>query len=65
MSENNSGVGLTTVLQMIFIILKLTGNIDWSWWWVLSPLWISILMAVLLLALFMLAGINYSTFMKK
>ena len=30
-----------TVLTIVFVVLKLTHNIDWSWWWVLSPLWIS------------------------
>ena len=32
----NSGSGLGT-LTLIFIVLKLVGVIDWSWWWVLSP----------------------------
>ena len=40
MSENNNGVGLLTVLTIVFVVLKLTDNIDWSWWWVLAPLWI-------------------------
>lgn len=39
-TTSSSGIGLTTVLFLIFLILKLTGNIDWSWWWVTSPLWI-------------------------
>lgn len=34
------GGGVTTVLLAVFLTLKLTGNIDWSWWWVLGPLWI-------------------------
>lgn len=29
-----------TVLTLIFVTLKLTGYIAWSWWWVLSPLWL-------------------------
>lgn len=29
------------LLTIVFITLKLTGFIDWSWWWVLSPLWIT------------------------
>ena len=29
-----------TALMLIFITLKLTGHIDWSWWWVLAPAWI-------------------------
>ena len=31
---------LPTLLFIVFLILKLTGNIDWSWWWVTSPLWL-------------------------
>lgn len=39
MSNNSksSGVGIGTVVQVVFIILKLTHLIDWSWFWVLSP----------------------------
>lgn len=45
MSDNNNssssgGIGFAGLLTIVFITLKLTGNIDWSWWWVLSPLWI-------------------------
>ena len=39
-SKSASGIGLPMVLFLIFLILKLTDNIDWSWWWVTSPLWI-------------------------
>ena len=43
-SKSNSGTGLSlsAVLFIVFLVLKLTGNIDWSWWWVTSPLWIPI-----------------------
>lgn len=37
------GTGLVTTLILIFVTLKLTGLIGWSWVWVLSPLWVSIL----------------------
>lgn len=45
MAKNNSGSGLslTAVLFIVFLVLKLTGNITWSWWWVTSPLWITFL----------------------
>ena len=44
--------GLTTVLFLIFLVLKLTGHIMWSWWWVTSPLWIGWgIIALLLLPL--------------
>ena len=42
-------IGFTSVLQLIFIFLKLTGSITWSWWWVLSPTWIGLIIAVLVL----------------
>lgn len=40
--DNKSGVGIvfTDLLAITFIVLKLTGVIDWSWIWVLCPLWI-------------------------
>ena len=44
----SSGIGFGTLLFVIFLILKLTHTIDWSWWWVTAPLWlpISILIGV-------------------
>ena len=36
---SGGGVGCLTILGLIFITLKLTGNIAWSWWWVLAPFW--------------------------
>lgn len=40
-SSSGSGITFTGVLTCIFIALKLTGHITWSWLWVLSPIWIS------------------------
>lgn len=42
MSTNtkSGGMGFCSVLTLIFIVLRLCGVIDWSWWWVLAPLWI-------------------------
>ena len=47
----NTGISLTMVLFIVFLILKLTNNIDWSWWWVTCPLWIglAIVISVLLI----------------
>jgi hypothetical protein len=43
MSKNNSnssnGIGLFTLMFLIFMTLKLMGYITWSWWWVTAPLW--------------------------
>ena len=51
-TTSSSGIGFTGLLTIVFITLKLTHFIDWSWWWVLSPLWISfsLFMGVLLIA---------------
>ena len=54
MSDNSSksgGIGFVGVLTILFIGLKLTGNIAWSWWWVLSPIWIMALIALALITL--------------
>jgi membrane protein YdbS with pleckstrin-like domain len=40
-STSSGGIGFAGLLAILFIALKLTGAIAWSWWWVLSPLWIS------------------------
>lgn len=40
-SDSGGGIGFVGLLTIVFITLKLTNYIDWSWWWVLSPLWIS------------------------
>ena len=46
-------MGVTGLLTLVFITLKLSKVIDWSWVWVLSPLWITagILLAIALLVL--------------
>lgn len=40
-TTSTSSISFTTLLAILFIGLKLTGYITWSWWWVLSPIWIS------------------------
>jgi ABC-type antimicrobial peptide transport system permease subunit len=54
MSNKSSGIGLPMTLFLIFLILKLTETIDWSWWWVTSPLWIP---AALLISFMIIAFI--------
>lgn len=48
-SSSGGGIGFGGLLTVLFIGLKLTGYIDWSWWWVLSPLWIGFLIFIVLL----------------
>jgi len=45
-SSSSGGIGFVGLLTIVFIVLKLTKYIDWSWWWVLSPIWISTIVFV-------------------
>lgn len=56
MSDGNSntqsgGIGFVGILTILFIGLKLTGYIDWSWWWVLSPILITVGVVLTILAI--------------
>ena len=42
---SGGGVDFIGLLTLLFIALKLCGVIDWSWWWVLSPVWITVVVA--------------------
>lgn len=44
--HKNTGLGICDVLAVVFIVLKLIGIIEWSWVWVLSPIWIQVLIVV-------------------
>lgn len=49
-SSSSSGIGFFGLLGVVFITLKLCGVIDWSWWWVLAPIWGSVLLVLVILA---------------
>jgi hypothetical protein len=53
MANNNTsnGIGFGTVLFLVFLVLKLTNNIDWSWWWVTSPLWIPLIFGIVIVGI--------------
>ena len=51
-NNGNGGLGLCSVLTIVFIVLKLTKVINWSWLWVLSPLWISFLLGLVLILIY-------------
>jgi hypothetical protein len=58
----NRAMDVSPIAPLTFIVLKLTGVIAWSWWWVLSPLWISgILFAVALCAVLVLLRLPKSS----
>jgi hypothetical protein len=48
MTDNtNNGIDIGGILFVVFLVLKLCGTIDWSWWWVTAPLWIPIGLSIL------------------
>lgn len=54
----NKSIGLFTPMFLIFLTLKLTNFITWSWWWVTAPLWIPAIVGCLFLCfVFVLAMI--------
>lgn len=53
-ASSSGGIGFVGLLTILFIALKLTGYIAWSWWWVLSPIWISFLIVLAILLIFTL-----------
>ena len=55
-SPNSGGIGFFGLLTIVFITLKLTDHIDWSWWWVLAPLWMPITLIIVIVLLILSAG---------
>lgn len=48
-TRSSGGIGISGVLTIVFIVLKLVGVINWSWFWVLSPLWITFVIVIILI----------------
>lgn len=48
----SGGIGFCGLLTIAFIVLKLTGYISWSWWWVLAPTWIPLALVLICLLVF-------------
>lgn len=53
----NGGIGFMGLLQIVFIVLKLVKVINWSWVWVLCPIWIPLLLTLILLLIMWVAFI--------
>jgi hypothetical protein len=49
--SRSNGIGIGMILFIVFLVLKLTDTIDWSWWWVTSPLWIPFVAAAVILGI--------------
>jgi hypothetical protein len=47
---------ILTILFVVFLVLKLTGNIDWSWWWITSPLWLPVAILLVVINALLIVG---------
>ena len=65
MKINTNSINFSGLLTIVFIVLKLTDYIHWSWWWVLSPLWISAAIAVFFIVIILLFLILSAIYGKK
>lgn len=50
-------VSSIALLTIVFVFLKLTGNIDWAWHWVLAPIWLTVAFALDAVLLFLLLAL--------
>lgn len=51
---SGAGVGFAGLLAVAFVVLKLCKVIDWSWWWVLSPIWIPVCFVLSAITVFLI-----------
>ena len=49
-NTTRGGIGFSSMLFIVFLVLKLTDIIDWSWVWVFAPLWINLLIIIIISA---------------
>lgn len=47
--ESSGGVSILGLLFLVFLVLKLTHVISWSWWWITAPLWIPVVLAIVII----------------
>lgn len=62
-NKSTNGIGIGMILFLIFMTLKLTGDIDWSWWLIALPLYGPILVAILIMGIVVL--ISYIMYKRK
>lgn len=61
-STSSGGIGFFGLLGILFIGLKLTGHVTWSWWWVTAPLWGPAVFALGLAAVFLVVYLVAAAF---
>jgi len=50
------GIGFIGMLTLIFIVAKIWGKLNWSWWWIISPIWITLGVAVIIIGIVLLVA---------
>lgn len=56
-TSGSGGIGVCGLLGIVFVVLKLTGYIDWSWWWVTAPFWGGFALLLVFLAVVFLVSV--------
>jgi len=64
-TSSSGGIGFVGLLTITFVVLRLCEVVDWSWWWVLSPVWISTGVIALVLIIIALIGVIMITLNSK
>ena len=54
MKDESVSIGFSGILFIVFLILKLTNTIAWSWWWITAPLWIPVVLFVFVVIVILL-----------
>lgn len=58
-NSSSDGLGLCNILTIVFVVLKSVGVINWSWLWVLCPLWINLLLTIVILIIVAIIDANF------
>jgi len=57
--QTGEGIGFLSLLGLLFIGLKLGKVIDWTWWWVLAPIWIPMVLGLIFIIIFIIFLRNF------
>ena len=64
-TSSSGSIGILGLLGVLFVGLKLTGYIDWSWWWVTAPFWGGIVLALMIITIAFLITVVVDTWERR